>query len=215
MSDRRYTGLDGGSIDDRSGRYQLARESTGYDGREGDSRNGRSQDDFRAGGQHDSPVGEPQYRSDERELGGRSGCADGQQFGRADGKSSAVAGDDRQRQLQRASQRSGGQTGGSSFESLDAASTIHSQLHALIANATDALARLDPEGLDALSEHALSIKLSGAVALPTDRLPELAARLRVFAAAMEATRSNLEFRTAISAPDQGGTRALGRMRWER
>lgn len=84
-----------------------------------------------------------------------------------------------------------------------------------MANATDALARLDAEALDELSERALALKQSGAAPLLTDRLPELAARLRVFAAAMEATRSNLEFRTAISAPDRGGTNVLRRIRWER
>jgi len=93
--------------------------------------------------------------------------------------------------------------------------SVDTQLHALMANATLALARLDAEALDEMSVRALALKRAGAALIPIDRVPELTARLRVFAAAMEATRANLEFRTAISAPELGGVRALRRMPWER
>jgi len=82
-------------------------------------------------------------------------------------------------------------------------------------DATQALARLDAEALDEMSVHALKLKRAGAAPVPIVCVTELTARLRVFAAAMEATRANLAFRAAIAAPELGRGNVLRRTRWER
>lgn len=85
----------------------------------------------------------------------------------------------------------------------------------MLTDATKALARLDAEALEQLTLCALKLAAGGALPLPQDLIPELTARLRVFAATMQATQANLEFRKAIAAPSCAGTHVVRGIRWER
>ena len=75
---------------------------------------------------------------------------------------------------------------------------VSSELDTILTDASAALARLDADRLEALSLRALAIGGQGQSNLPTEVVPELTARLRVFAAAMQATRDNFDFMEALA-----------------
>lgn len=89
----------------------------------------------------------------------------------------------------------------------------------MLSDATGALAHLDADALESMSVRALAIERRGRPRISPACASELTARLRVFAAAMQATRSNLDFMQGIAHSPGCGVNSgagLGRgMRWDR
>jgi len=91
---------------------------------------------------------------------------------------------------------------------------LTSELHAMLSDATSALAHLDADTLENLTLRALVVERRGQRSVPAASAPALTARLRVFAAAMQATRNNLEFMNAITHVTGDGAGSRGQ-RWDR
>ena len=84
----------------------------------------------------------------------------------------------------------------------------------LLRDATEALGHLDADRLEALRLRALAIEPPGRELAPS-ALAELTARLRVFAAAMQATRDNLNFMETVAVGSRPCAERHGETRWDR
>ena len=153
MKARRYIHEDGGFTDDRNGWNQLAAEDAGRAaGERIDQRERHSGGEGWKLGQRGGDVGGG-TRDGQRELQReRNGGDVDRHVGRAYDQGSRAAAGDRERDVQRASERGGGQDG------REHAGLAELELDQVLTEATVALGRLDSVGLQELERRAVSLQ---------------------------------------------------------
>ena len=193
MKTRRYIPVDGGLTDDGNGWNQLsAEEARRVAGKRIDEREQRCGNQ---GWQFDdgNDLDDEQGRSGSGEFQRREpgGAVDGY-VGRAHDEGSGAAGRDRGRNVQRFTQRGGGQDGRGHAElARDCSHDCGRELCRVLEAATLALAHLDSDALSELERRALTLQVQIERGARIAAVPEAVARHRVFRAVVAATGESL------------------------